>query len=62
MLANGTGSSGGSTSRPSLPSCTSSWNPEIRLATTGRPQLIASSSTIPKLAFWQGVQKTSADA
>ena len=34
----------------------------MRLATTGRPQLMASSSTIPNEARWQGVQWTSAEA
>ncbi len=32
----------------------------MRLATTGRPQLIASSSTMPKEARLQGVQWMSA--
>ena len=59
--ANALASSGGATSRPSRPLVSSISNPEIMLATTGRPQLIASSSTIPKLARWHGVQKTSAE-
>ncbi len=34
----------------------------MRLATTGRPVAIASSSTMPNEARWQGVQWMSADA
>jgi hypothetical protein len=60
--ANAFGSSGGATSSPSRPLVRSISKPEIMLATTGRPQLMASSSTMPKLARWQGVQKTSAEA
>ena len=44
---------------PCTPSRITSWKPEIRLATTGRPQLIASSSTMPNDARLQGVQNTS---
>jgi len=38
-----------------------SWKPLILLATTGRPQLIASSSTIPNDARLHGVQNTDPD-
>ena len=49
----------GLTRNPCRPSSISSWKPEIRLAATARPQLMASSSTMPNEALSQGVQKTS---
>ena len=49
----------GCTRNPWTPSSIRSWKPLMRLATTGRPQLIASSSTIPKDARLHGVQNTS---